>query len=118
MFGKNIVVCIASAVLMVSLSGCGNDSQTHSQASPTPPQVEYSATLEPKDLLGTWVAGNGKAVFESKADGSLKVTNETGMISSGTISADTLTAPEWNVTGRLSKDKKTFIWSNGAIWTK
>ncbi len=123
MYAKLFFGFIGSLALIVSLSGCGDKNQPPSQAGTATSPVEYSTSIEPKDLLGNWIAGSGKGVFsarfaESNTDGSFKITNENGMISSGEISGATLTAPEWNLTGRLSKDKKTFIWSNGFIWTK
>jgi hypothetical protein len=118
MYSQKLVTCVIGLVLIVSLNGCDADKKTRSQGSTATSPVEYSTSIEPKDLLGDWIAGNGKGVFEIKADGSLKITNETAMISSGKLSGDTLTAQEWNVTGRLSKDKKTLIWSSGFVWTR
>jgi len=64
------------------------------------------------------VTDGGKATMEKLPDGSLKTTNESRMVAAGQIVGDTLNCKDWNVTGRLLLDNKSFVWSNGGVWRR
>lgn len=129
MFITKLRYCFVGLILMVVIQGCGksDDSKAASegagvqvapQGSTPIPKTQFSATISGADLIGSWVAGTGQATIEQLADGSFRMTNESKMVASGKIVDDILEAKDWKVTGRLSLDKKSLMWSSGFIWQR
>jgi len=80
-------------------------------------------------LLGNWTeqptpwGTAGGACQIIKEEGQLKLINENKNLSGATVSIDksgaiTITATDWPVTGKVSKDFKTIDWSNKSVWKK
>jgi hypothetical protein len=80
--------------------------------------MKFTNPIQTEDLTGNWVAGTGQATVEKLPDGSLKLVNDRKDVSSGKINGGILDCKEWSVTGQLSLDKKSLVWSNGSAWNR
>jgi hypothetical protein len=120
---------VAASVLFFLLQGCGKSevaseaktsgsSQVSKPAEAVPAPPSYAASITSGDLVGSWTAGTGKGTIVALPDGSLTMTNESNMVANGKISGSVLECQDWKVTGRLSQDKRSLVWSNGAVWKK
>jgi hypothetical protein len=120
---------IAASVLVFLLQGCGKSEvasetkmggsgQTVKPAEAVLAPMSYAASITAGDLVGSWTAGTGKGTIVALPDGSFTMTNESNMVANGKISGGVLECPDWKVTGRLSQDKRSLMWSNGAVWRK
>jgi len=70
-----------------------------------------------RELFGEWAVFGGHGTIESSGGGLLTVVDENKNIASGRFD-EVLSVDKWKVTGRLSKDKMSILWSNGAVWKR
>ena len=73
-------------------------------------------------ISGTWhpASGQGSCSIDQRGQ-SLYLKNESGQSASGAFTAKTAIVALWNgteVTGTLSKNRKTIAWSNGTSWSR
>ncbi len=126
-YSKSFLV-VFSIVASVSLLGCGKSEDpkpvNSSSSAPSTSAVaasgpeQFSNTIAKSDLVGDWSAFGGRGIIEALPDESYKITNENKNVDTGKVVNGVLEAKDWKVTGRLSVDKKSLIWSNGAIWKR
>lgn len=128
MFYIKSLICVLSVFSISVMQGCGKNEDPKSvtgssTAIVNPPATvaateQFSSTITKSDLVGDWSALGGRGTIEALADGSFKITNENKNIDNGIIKDGVLRTKDWKVTGRLSQDKNSLIWSNGAIWKR
>jgi len=121
-FFRKMCYSFAGFILIASIQGCGKTEDTTTVVSP-PAAVPMTAMrftnpIQPEDLTGNWAAGTGQATVAKLPDGSLKLVNDQKDVSSGKINGGILDCKEWSVTGQLSLDKKSLVWSNGSTWNR
>lgn len=129
MFTHSKFCAVAASVLFLLLQGCGksevsSDSgangggQTSKSTVGAAAPTSSSDSIAPGDVVGSWTAGAGTGTIVELPDGSFKLTNESNMVANGRIAGGALECRDWNVTGRVSQDKRSLVWSNGVIWTR
>lgn len=110
---------IVGLILVASMQGCGQSEESKSAAATASVEkMNFSAVIQPEDILGTWTAGTGQATVDKLPDGSFKLINENKGVATGKIDGGKLDCKDWNVIGQLSLDKKTLVWSNGFVWQR
>ena len=108
MFNKAIIVvaALAFALLTVFSTGCSESS-------------ESSSSIQPTDLIDSWVVGAGKGTIDKLPGGSFRIINENNAIASGKVVDGDLVATDWdNLHAKLSVDRKSLVWANGTVWKR
>jgi hypothetical protein len=100
------------------LSGDGGSSVVSGGEPSSIDGIVFSDSVQSEDLIGVWVAGPGRGIFERLPDGSIRTTNDRGDVSSVDIHGGIFDCKEWGASGRLSLDKTTLVWSNGSTWQR
>ena len=122
MFFRKMCYSFAGLILVASIQGCGKTEGPKTVVSPPASvptaAVKFTNPIQAEDLTGNWAAGTGQASVEKLPDGSLKLVNDKKDVSSGRINGGILNCKEWSVTGQLSLDKKSLVWSNGSAWNR
>lgn len=126
MFFRKMCYSFAGLILAASIQGCGKTEDSKTVVSPPASvptaaptaTIKFVSTIQAEDLMGNWAAGTGQATIEKLPDGSLKLVNDKKDVSSGKINGGILDCKEWSVTGQLSLDKKSLVWSNSSAWNR
>ena len=112
------ISCVLMAIAFTT--ACSDKTATETpESKPSVATAEsYTSSIQVTDIEGDWKAGTGVGKI-ARSDGSnLFVTTETGLKGDGKINGDQIEVPSWNVTGKLTGDKKKILWSNSFVWTR
>jgi hypothetical protein len=84
------------------------------------PKVSSQATEKTAatSLSGAWKGPFGATQIHQQG-GELEFRNEFGMVAHGRwVDSSTVSAGEWGVQGKVSRDGTSIAWSNGSQWTR
>jgi|ERR1700722_569690 hypothetical protein len=89
--------------------------ERHTAPKVSSPSTEKTAAI---NLSGAWKGPFGAAQIHQQGS-ELEFKNEWGMVAHGRwVDPSTVSAGEWGVQGKVSKDGTSIAWSNGSQWTR
>jgi len=111
-----IISCVLTAVTITA--ACSDNEAPKAPASKQGVAVmeNYASSIQLSDLVGDWKAGDGVGKIAGSEPSNLTVITEKGYSGVGVINKDKIEVAIFNVTGRLTADKKKIVWSNGFEW--
>lgn len=113
-----IFTILSILTVMVIATACSDNNDLKTQTAKQAVTESYASSIMIADIIGNWNVGTGVGKIERSDGMSLIITTEAGLKGAGKISGNRIEVDQWNVTGRLTVDKKKIIWDNTVVWTR